>query len=70
METFIYVDMKKASLNKDISKVKTLGPYAFGIATIISNSFEKRLKNDDIFKKYRNASLFRGILIDQEKYDE
>ena len=49
METFIYGDMKKASLNKDISKVKTLGPYSFAIAAIISNSFEKKLRNDNIF---------------------
>ena len=31
METFIYSDLKKASLNKDIKKVKTLGPYACAI---------------------------------------
>ena len=35
METFIYKDMKKASLNKDITKVKTLGPYAFVTTKII-----------------------------------
>ena len=38
METFIYGDMKKASLNKDIKKVKTLGPYAFVIAKILNES--------------------------------
>ena len=42
METFIYKDLKKASLNKDITKVKTLGPYACVMATILSGSlFEK-----------------------------
>ena len=35
METFIYKDLKKASLNKDIKKVKTLGPYAFVLSQII-----------------------------------
>ena len=28
METFIYGDLKKASLERDYTKVKTLGPYA------------------------------------------
>jgi hypothetical protein len=31
METFIYKDLKKASLQKDITKVKTLGPYAYAM---------------------------------------
>jgi len=35
METFIYKDLKKASLNKDISKVKSLGPYAYALSTIL-----------------------------------
>ena len=46
METFIYRDMKKASLNKDISKVKTLGPYATAIGSILDKSLENKLKND------------------------
>jgi hypothetical protein len=36
METFIFGDMKKASLNKDITKVKTLGPYADVLAKILN----------------------------------
>ena len=46
METFIYKDLKKASLNKDITKVKTLGPYAAVIGTILDESLKKKLKND------------------------
>ena len=46
METFIYKDLKKASLNKDIKKVKTLGPYAYAIALIISGSLEGKLMSD------------------------
>ena len=38
METFIYKDLKKASLEKDITKVKTLGPYAVGLGTILDKS--------------------------------
>ena len=46
METFIYKDLKKASLNKDITKVKTLGPYAYAIGTILDNALKKKLEND------------------------
>ena len=46
METFIYKDLKKASLNKDITKVKTLGPYATVIGIILDKSFGKKLEND------------------------
>lgn len=34
METFIYNDLKKASLKKDISKLETLGPYAYVLSII------------------------------------
>ena len=46
METFIYKDLKKASLNKDITKVKTLGPYTYAIGIILDKSFGKKLEND------------------------
>jgi hypothetical protein len=36
METFIYKDLKKASLEKDITKIKTLGPYALVMAVILN----------------------------------
>ena len=51
METFIYGDMKKASLNKDITKVKTLGPYASVIGEILINTFGKKLLNDKKLKE-------------------
>jgi hypothetical protein len=71
METFIYKDMKKASLQKDITKVKTLGPYAFVISKILEKSMYKKLVNDnELFEKYRDKPLFRGILIDKEMYNE
>ena len=44
METFIYKDLKKASLNKDISKVKTLGPFAYAMTRILDYSLVRRLK--------------------------
>ena len=43
METFIYKDLKKASLEKDITKVKTLGPYAKALSMILENSLEIKL---------------------------
>jgi hypothetical protein len=46
METFIYKDLKKASLEKDITKVKTLGPYAHMMSVILETSFNKKLIND------------------------
>ena len=38
METFIYKDLKKASLQKDLTKVLILGPYAYALTVIISNA--------------------------------
>ena len=47
METFIYKDLKKASLQKDFTKVLTLGPYAIAITEIIDKAFSyKYFKND------------------------
>ena len=52
METFIYGDLKKASLNKDFEKVKTLGPYAFALSYILGRSYREKLINDkNIIKK-------------------
>ena len=46
METFIYKDLKKASLQKDISKVKSLGPYAWVMIEILKESFYEKLRKD------------------------
>ena len=70
METFIYKDLKKASLNKDITKVKTLGPYALVMGRILNRSLFKKLKNDWKLQNKYTKHLFRGILIDKDKYDE
>ena len=53
MQSFIFKDLKKASLNKDISKVPTLGPYAYVMQGIITEGFELKLINDiKLQKKY------------------
>jgi hypothetical protein len=44
METFIYADMKKASLEKDETKIPTLGPYAAALSFILGNASKSRLK--------------------------
>ena len=46
METFIYKDLKKASLDKDISKILTFGPYAYAMTLIIGRGLLNKLKND------------------------
>ncbi len=71
METFIYKDLKKASLNKVITKVKTLGPYSYALSMILELSFIKKIENDlELLKKYLNKPVFRGILINKEDFDE
>ena len=54
METFVYADLKKACLNRDYSRVKTLGPYAWAVGEIIYGANKKKLKFDlDLRKKYK-----------------
>ena len=38
METFIYSELKKASLRKDESRIPTLGPYAAELSFILENA--------------------------------
>ena len=52
METFIYKDLKIASLQKDITKVKTLGPYAWVMMRIINESLYRKLINDKELLEY------------------
>ena len=47
METFIYGDLKKACLNRDISWVKTLGPYAYALGCIIGSAYQEKLSKDE-----------------------
>ena len=41
METFIYPNLKKASREKDISKIMTLGPYALVLSFILDSASNK-----------------------------
>jgi len=40
-ETFLYQDLKKASREKDQSKILTLGPYALALSYILTKSKSK-----------------------------
>ncbi len=42
METFIYGDLKKASLKRDYTRVKTLGPYARALGEIIFGAYYEK----------------------------
>ena len=46
METFIYANLKKACLCKDISKVETFGPYAKVMVEIIYYAFYRTPDED------------------------
>jgi hypothetical protein len=46
METFIYSELKKASLNKDESRIPTLGPYAATLSYVIRNANVSRIKKE------------------------
>ena len=46
METFIYGDLKKACLNRDFSRVKTLGPYAWVMGRIIYGAYGNKLSQN------------------------
>lgn len=62
METFIYTDLKLASLNKDKSKIPTLGPYAAALSYIVMNAHKSRVdQNPDLRRKYKNLIVYRGI---------
>ena len=37
-ETFLYKDLKKASIEKDQSKIMTLGPYALALGYILTKA--------------------------------
>ena len=53
METFIYKDLKKACLEKDINKVLTLGPFSLILFKIINESMLKKFKEDiNILRNY------------------
>jgi len=51
MQTFIYSELKKASLKKDSSKILSLGPYASVLSFIIENCNKSRIAINPKLKK-------------------
>ena len=67
METFLYSELKMASLKKDESKIPTLGPYAAALSFIIKNAHKGRLRRDMEFRnKYKNLIVYRGIKMSKD----
>jgi len=44
METFLYKELKRASIQKDETRIPSLGPYAAALSYIIENAHKSRLK--------------------------
>ena len=60
-ETFLYKDLKKASRDKDESKIITLGPYALVLSFIL-------LKRKSSQKSKVNF-VYRGMYISKKLFD-
>ena len=43
METFLYKELKRASLQKDETRIPSLGPYAAALSFIIANANRFRI---------------------------
>ena len=43
METFLYKELKRASLQKDETRIPSLGPYSAALSFIIANANKSRL---------------------------
>ena len=70
METFIYSELKKASIFKDESRIPTLGPYAAALSFVIGNANKSRLKNDPIFRaRYQDLTVYRGLKLDMVNFN-
>ena len=65
MENYCYRELNNASRFKDVSKIKTLGPYAAAMSQIIVNAQQNR-KDIDTAKyagnidKTKHCNLYRG----------
>ena len=62
LETFLYKDLKNASIKKDQSKILTLGPYALVLSYILSKT--------DYSKKSENIFVYRGMRITKKLFKE
>ena len=61
-ETFLYKDLKKASRDKDESKIITLGPYALVLSFILLKAKQS--------KKSKVDFVYRGMRIPKKLFEE
>ena len=45
METFLYKELKRASLQKDETRIPSLGPYSAALSFIIENANKSRISS-------------------------
>ena len=57
MESFIFTELNKASRNKDTTKIKYFGPFAFALSYIV------HCGNDNQESDQNNQKLYRGFQI-------
>jgi hypothetical protein len=53
MQTFLFSDLKKASLEKDETKIKSLGAYAICLSYILARNKQK--------KGHQTYTVYRGM---------
>jgi len=69
METFLYKELKRASLQKDETRIPSLGPYSAALSFIISSANKSRLKASKLLKQnYKNIKVYRGMYITKELF--
>ena len=67
MQTFLFSELKRASFEKDESRIPSLGPYAAALSFIICNAHKSRLNaSKENRKKYSNLTVYRGICMSHE----
>jgi len=45
METFLYKELKRCSLEKDETRIPSLGPYAAALSFILGNAHKSRVED-------------------------
>ena len=71
METFLYKELKRASLQKDQSRIPSLGPYSAALSFIIANANKSRLNASKLNRlNYKNIKVYRGMYISKEHFQD
>jgi hypothetical protein len=64
LETFLYKELKRSSLEKDETRIATLGPYAAALSFILASAHRTRVKANGLNKIfYKNITVYRGMYI-------